>query len=219
MTSHVGADTHFSLGRRCEMEVGIETGYRVDMAKRHMNPCGELLQSINRQKAELVLNGPKFVDQAPRSPCFRMVTSLSGILTSKVRLGEWRTWGRKRQPSRYPSVSGRTIQSIDFAPKSGYKQDDYPKMQTVNYGRTALRMAGCLTFAILIISTSAAQNSVVGKYNGPGGCASSSCHGSIQPKQITRVPQNAYSTWARQDKPARPSPVLPTPLSLPIPTI
>src|SRR5258708_10383453 len=162
MTSHVGADAHFSMGRRCEMEVGIETGYRVDLAKRHLNLCGELLQSINRQIAELGLNGPKFVDQAPRSPCFRMVTSLSGILTSKVHLGEWRTWGRKRQPSRCPSVSGRTIQSIDFAPKRGYKQDDYPNMRTVNDGRTALRIAERLPYAIFIITTSAAQNSVCG---------------------------------------------------------
>src|SRR5258706_13067316 len=122
MTSHVGADTHFSLGRRCEMEVGIETGYRVDLAKRHMNPCGELLQSINRQKAELVLNGPKFVDQAPRSPCFRMVTSLSGLLTSKVRLGEWRTWGRKSQPCPYASDLTRTSQPMHFAPRRRYKQ-------------------------------------------------------------------------------------------------
>src|SRR5258708_38782201 len=190
MTSHVGADTHFSLCRRCEMEGGIETGYRVDLAKRHMNPCGELLQSINRQKAELVLNGPKFVDQTPRSPCFRMVASLSGILTSKVRLGEWRTWGRKRQPSRYPSVSGRTIQSIDFAPKSGYKQDDYPKMRTVNDGRTALRMAGGLTFAILIILTSVSQNSVMGKYNGPGAYAPSTSPGNIPHQQITPAPPN-----------------------------
>src|SRR5258708_26191641 len=117
-----------------------------------------------------------------------MVTSLSGILTSKVRLGEWRTWGRKRQPSRYPSVSGRTIQSIDFAPKSGYKQDDYPKMRTVNYGRTALRMAGCLTFAILIFLTSPPQNSLEGKYNAPCGFPSSNLHGNIQPQKITPIP-------------------------------
>src|SRR5260370_7089737 len=167
MASHVGADTHFSLGRRCEMEVGIETGDRVDLAKRHLNLYGEHLQSINQQKAELVLNGPKLVDQAPRSPCFRMVTSLSGILTSKVRLGEWRTWGRKRQPSRYPSVSGRTIQSIDFAPKSGYKQDDYPKIRTVNYGRKALPMAGGLTFPIPIISTSTTPTSLLRTYTPP----------------------------------------------------
>lgn len=81
-----------------------------------------------------------------------------------------------------------------------------------------LRTAACLAFAVLIsepaITASAAsssaassstptQNSVVGKYNGPGGCASSSCHGSIQPKTITRVAQNEYSIWAGQDKHAR----------------
>jgi len=43
----------------------------------------------------------------------------------------------------------------------------------------------------------------VGKYNGPGGCASSSCHGSIVAKDATRIPQNEYSIWAGQDKHAR----------------
>ena len=57
----------------------------------------------------------------------------------------------------------------------------------------------CLAFAPVVL----AQSSPAGKYNGPGGCASSSCHGSIQPKQITRVAQNEYSTWAGQDKHAR----------------
>jgi hypothetical protein len=54
-----------------------------------------------------------------------------------------------------------------------------------------------------VCAAASAQNSVVGKYNGPGGCASSSCHGSIQPKQITHVAQNEYSIWAGQDKHAR----------------
>jgi hypothetical protein len=71
------------------------------------------------------------------------------------------------------------------------------------YGRVALRVAACLTFAVFQWAPASAQNSVVGKYNGPGGCASSSCHGSIQPKQITRVAQNEYSIWAGQDKHAR----------------
>src|SRR3984893_7424180 len=57
----------------------------------------------------------------------------------------------------------------------------------------------CLTLA----SSALAQSAALGKYNGPGGCASSSCHGSIQPKQITRVAQNEYSIWAGQDKHAR----------------
>ncbi len=69
----------------------------------------------------------------------------------------------------------------------------------VDKALTGLRWAACLTLAV----GASAQNSVVGKYNGPGGCASSSCHGSIQPKQITRVPQNEYSIWAGQDKHAR----------------
>ncbi len=61
---------------------------------------------------------------------------------------------------------------------------------------------------------SAAQDVRVGKYNGPGGCASSSCHGSIQPKQITRVSQNEYSIWVGQDKHARAFQVLSNPVSL-----
>ena len=59
-----------------------------------------------------------------------------------------------------------------------------------------------------------AQNAPTGKYNGPGGCASSSCHGSIQPKQITRVAQNEYSIWAGQDKHARAYQVLASAVSL-----
>ena len=60
----------------------------------------------------------------------------------------------------------------------------------------------------------AAEDARVGKYNGPGGCASSSCHGSIRPKQSTRVQQNEYSIWAGQDKHARAFQVLSNPVSL-----
>lgn len=63
------------------------------------------------------------------------------------------------------------------------------------------RWTACLSLAC--IGSAFAQKTVVGKYNGPGGCASSSCHGSIQPKQITHVAQNEYSIWAGQDKHAR----------------
>jgi hypothetical protein len=77
-------------------------------------------------------------------------------------------------------------------------------MRMADQVRVAWRWAVCLALAV----AAPAQNtpvpkSVVGKYNGPGGCASSSCHGSIKPKQITRIPQNEYSTWAGQDKHAR----------------
>lgn len=42
-----------------------------------------------------------------------------------------------------------------------------------------------------------------GKYTGPGSCASSSCHGSIQPRSENRVLQNEYSTWVVKDKHSR----------------
>jgi hypothetical protein len=42
-----------------------------------------------------------------------------------------------------------------------------------------------------------------GKYIGPGGCAASSCHGSVRPKTTTPIFQNEYSIWIAQDKHAR----------------
>ena len=106
MAGHIGADAHFSLGRRREMEVGIKTGYCMDLAERHLNLSGKILQPIGRQVTELMLYGPEFVDQAPGSPWFRIImTSLSEILASNVPLGEWRTWGRKYSLRRCPSVS------------------------------------------------------------------------------------------------------------------
>jgi hypothetical protein len=74
----------------------------------------------------------------------------------------------------------------------------------------AWRVVVCLAF----LSTTWAQSTPVGKYNGPGGCASSSCHGSIQPKQTTHVAQNEYSIWAGQDKHARAYQVLSNQVSL-----
>ena len=74
-------------------------------------------------------------------------------------------------------------------------------MSILDHRRLAWRLAAFLTLAVSL--SASAQNTVVGKYNGPGGCASSSCHGSIQPKQITHVAQNEYSIWAGQDKHAR----------------
>jgi hypothetical protein len=37
-----------------------------------------------------------------------------------------------------------------------------------------------------------------GKFNGPGGCAASSCHGSVQPRTNTRIFQNEYTIWIAQ---------------------
>jgi hypothetical protein len=79
-----------------------------------------------------------------------------------------------------------------------------------NRANPAWHVVVCLAF----FSTTWPQSTPVGKYNGPGGCASSSCHGSIQPKQTTRVAQNEYSIWAGQDKHARAYQVLSNPISL-----
>jgi hypothetical protein len=76
--------------------------------------------------------------------------------------------------------------------------------------KSAFGLVVCLAFALGAM----AQNAPAGKYNGPGGCASSSCHGSIQPKQITQVSQNEYSIWAEQDKHARAYRVLSSPVSV-----
>ena len=63
----------------------------------------------------------------------------------------------------------------------------------------------------------------VGKFNGAGSCAASSCHGSVKPKDTTCVGtsatskciwQNEFSIWAAQDKHARAYSVLSNPVSL-----
>lgn len=75
--------------------------------------------------------------------------------------------------------------------------------------------AMALAAAVVMHATTArAADPVIGKFNGPGGCAASSCHGSIQPKTATRIPQNEYSIWAGQDKHARAYQVLSNPVSL-----
>lgn len=41
------------------------------------------------------------------------------------------------------------------------------------------------------------------KYIGPGSCAATSCHGSVQPVAGSRILQNEYSTWIVKDKHSR----------------
>ena len=53
-----------------------------------------------------------------------------------------------------------------------------------------------------------------GKYNGPGSCAASSCHGSVQPKHLTPILQDEYSIWIAQDKHARAFAALSNPVSV-----
>lgn len=79
---------------------------------------------------------------------------------------------------------------------------------------TKTRAALCLGGVLLATSVGGRAEGAVGKYNGAGGCAASSCHGSIQSKTATRVPQNEYSIWAGQDKHARAYQVLSNPVSV-----
>lgn len=43
------------------------------------------------------------------------------------------------------------------------------------------------------------QKLAAGKYVGPGSCGTTACHGGIQPRGLTRVLQNEYSTWVTKD--------------------
>ncbi len=70
-----------------------------------------------------------------------------------------------------------------------------------------------LCFSILA-QAQTRESAPIGKYNGPGGCAASSCHGSIAPKTVLRIPQNEYSIWAGQDKHARAYQVLSNDVSI-----
>jgi len=40
---------------------------------------------------------------------------------------------------------------------------------------------------------------VAGKYVGPGTCSATACHGGVQPRSLTLVLQNEYSTWVTKD--------------------
>ncbi|MFQ5777145.1 MAG: multiheme c-type cytochrome [Terriglobia bacterium] len=52
------------------------------------------------------------------------------------------------------------------------------------------------------------------QYTGPGSCSSTSCHGSVRPKQETGIAQNEYSIWVVQDKHAKAFEVLSNPVSV-----
>ncbi len=72
--------------------------------------------------------------------------------------------------------------------------------------RTSIPLCLAILSVLFVLSpTLKAEGNVsaVGQYNGAGGCAASSCHGSIQAKQVTRVLQNEYTTWVTRDKHSR----------------
>ena len=54
-----------------------------------------------------------------------------------------------------------------------------------------------------ILVASATDPVPADKYVGPGSCSASACHGSIAPRNTTKVLQNEYSTWVTEDRHAR----------------
>ena len=58
----------------------------------------------------------------------------------------------------------------------------------------------CLCISLLLAGVLLRSQTVPAQYTGPGSCASSSCHGGVQPRNGTSVLQNEYSTWVVQDK-------------------
>src|ERR1700723_1611941 len=62
-------------------------------------------------------------------------------------------------------------------------------------------LAGVFFAALFLVAPSAnAQATRPTQYTGPGSCASTTCHGSITPRNDNRVLQNEYSTWVVKDK-------------------
>jgi len=79
-------------------------------------------------------------------------------------------------------------------------------------GKPPLLLASAILLALLALGawqlggapaapvSSAVQESTSSQYTGPGSCASTSCHGSVKPRDETRVLQNEYSIWVVRDK-------------------
>src|SRR5437762_10960799 len=68
-----------------------------------------------------------------------------------------------------------------------------------------LPLTAFLLAALLLPAAAAGQkqSASVSKYIGPGSCSATACHGGVQPRNVTRVLQNEYSTWAVQDPHAK----------------
>src|SRR5438552_8527506 len=115
---------------------------------------------------------------------------------------DWRSWGWTSRRTLSVGLRKEPFRQLISLTRADISKIIALKMRMMDKGRTSWRWLACVFIAAFSASVFA-QNTVVGKYNGPGGCASSSCHGSIQPKQITHVAQNEYSIWAGQDKHAR----------------
>ena len=71
-----------------------------------------------------------------------------------------------------------------------------------------------LTVAAGSTATAPPQAGTTGRFTGPGSCSASSCHGSVRPVAGGQILQTEYSTWIVQDKHAKATEVLTSPVSL-----
>ena len=70
-------------------------------------------------------------------------------------------------------------------------------------GSDALAQSAAPDHLHAMLAASASDPQPVGKYVGPGSCSASACHGSVTPRNTTKVLQNEYSTWVTEDSHAR----------------
>jgi hypothetical protein len=66
MAGHVGADANVNSRWRREMEVGIKTGYSVNLTEGHAQFRGQQFKLFRGQISEFFLDGTKFWNHAPR---------------------------------------------------------------------------------------------------------------------------------------------------------
>src|SRR6266850_3141745 len=100
------------------------------------------------------------------------MTRLRGILTSTVRFGEWRTWDGNAYPRRCPiGLGDEPCRQLISGNGVGISKTIVPKMRMVDRVRVTWRGAACLMLAAIasVSASGSAQNTVVGKYTGPGG--------------------------------------------------
>ena len=70
-------------------------------------------------------------------------------------------------------------------------------------GRCAVILYGAICLTAPPFVSAAQRPAEPSKYDGPGSCSSTSCHGSVKPRTDNRIFQNEYSIWVLQDKHAK----------------
>ena len=89
--------------------------------------------------------------------------------------------------------------AIEYSSKGMYRNLEKGPLRLLR--RLALESLACGLFTPHILAqTRPVAAETVGKYTGPGSCASTSCHGSVLPRSENDVLQNEYSTWIVKDK-------------------